>query len=368
VWIIDPYDDVPPYPSVGLVNSVFAVAAIGAVIASVAVLAHVTDHWAADKPTIDARRGDCLTWPAGSPERATQVDCADQHLFEVVDSQPVDPGSNPSDTAVQARFQQICTRAVADSLGSRYDPGGRFVVGLVWTSVPNQQGARLMCGLQLPSDGSASVAFRGRAVDQDQSSVWTPGTCLGLRNGQPTGVVVDCAGPHGLEITGTVDLSVLFDKGAPTVAAQDAVVPNVCGSATASYLSPVVMAATGLSLHYQPIEPAGWAAGSRRVACRIGSVKPDGSWATLQGSAKTGVLIDGRPGAALPIPNEPPLADLAEKVVVDQPARVTPPTVSPHTAMTAPAPHLADSGSPGPVGDTEGAEPVPDAGQPPPAG
>jgi hypothetical protein len=174
-------------------------------------------------------------------------------------------------------------------------------------------------------------------------------------------VVVDCAGPHSLEITGTVDLSVLFDHGAPAIDAQDAVVPNVCGSATAAYLSPVALAATGLSLHHQPIEAAGWNAGSHRIACRIGSVKPDGGWATLQGSAKTGVLIDGRPGAALPIPNEPPLADLAAKMIVERSAGV-----GPQTARTGPVPHLGGSGVPGPSEDTPSDEPLSDAGQPPP--
>ena len=123
----------------------------------------------------------------------------------------------------------------------------------------------------------------------------------------------------------------------------------------------MALAATGLSLHYQPVNAAGWTAGSHRVACRIGSVKPDGSWATLQGSAKTGVLIDGQPGAALPIPNEPPLADLAEKVIVERPVGVSPPT-----AMAGPAPHLVNSGAPGPSEDSPSDAPAPDAGQPPP--
>ncbi len=70
-----------------------------------------------------------------------------------------------------------------------------------------------MCGLQLPSDGIASVGFRGRVVDQDQSSVWPAGTCLGIRDGKATEVPVQCALPHALEITGAIDLSTVFDTG-----------------------------------------------------------------------------------------------------------------------------------------------------------
>ena len=60
----------------------------------------------------------------------------------------------------------------------------------------------------------------------------------------------------------------------------------------------------------QPIDETGWVAGTRRIACRIGSPKPDGGWATLRRRAKTGVLIDGRPAAALPSP-----ADVTAPVV-----------------------------------------------------
>jgi hypothetical protein len=117
---------------------------------------------------------------------------------------------------------------------------------------------------------------------------------------------VDCGLPHALEITGTADLSTVFGQAAPSTAAQDAVVRDACGAATAAYLSPVTLDATGLSVRYQPIDAAGWAAGSRRVACRIGSPTPDGGWARLVRSAKNGVRIDGQLPGPLPSPVQPP--------------------------------------------------------------
>jgi hypothetical protein len=110
---------------------------------------------------------------------------------------------------------------------------------------------------------------------------------------------------HALEITGAIDLSTAFDQAAPSTAAQDAVVRDACGAATSEYLSPVALGATGMTVRYQPIAAKGWDAGSRRIACRIGSAKPDGGWATLLGTAKTGVLIDGQSTATLPSPAEP---------------------------------------------------------------
>jgi hypothetical protein len=302
------YDDQRlPYPSVRMMKLLFAVATLAAVAATVAVALHISNRSAASATTADAHSGDCLTWPPGAPERAMQVDCAGEHLFEVADSEVMENSSDPADPAAEGELRQTCARAVARYLGPRYDPGGRFVVGMVWTPpARNQSGGRLMCGLQLASDGIASARFRGRVVDQDQSSVWPAGTCLGIRDGKATEVAVQCAMPHALEITGTIDLSTVFDQAAPSIAAQDAVVRDACGAATSAYLSPAVLEATSLALRYQPIDATGWVAGSRRIACRIGSARPDGGWATLLGSAKTGVVIDGQAAATPPSPAELP--------------------------------------------------------------
>ncbi|GAC1406144.1 MAG: hypothetical protein NVSMB60_25880 [Mycobacterium sp.] len=212
------------------------------------------------------------------------------------------------------------------------------------------------------------MPFRGRVADQDQSNIWPLGTCLGIRNGQSTEVVVDCAAPHALEITGTEDLSNVFTQAAPSVEAQDSVVQDACTSLTKAYLAPTTLASTGLVLRYRPIEAAGWDTGTRKIACRIGFPKPDGSWATLVGDAENGLVVDGRPAVSPPPPSpvEPPPTptvdaappefadDTTDPTEVAAPQQAPTHTGAPVTVTTeAPSsavgqPHLVESEAPGP--------------------
>jgi hypothetical protein len=365
------------YPSLRLMRLLLVFITLAAIAASVAVVLQMRDRSAASTPTADAHTGDCLTWPPGVPERAVITDCADDHVFEVADSQAVEtnsvPATSSSDVEFRQKFQQMCAQAVGRYLGPRYDPGGRFVVGAVFKPLgPDRQfSGRLLCGLQLPSDGAASAQFRGRVVDQDQSSIWPAGTCLGIKDGQPTEVVVGCASPHAVEITGMDDLSTAFDQAAPSIEAQDAVVRDACTAVTSSYLSPDTLAVTGLVLRYRPIEATGWIAGGRRIACRIGSPKADGGWATLVGTAKTGLLIDGQPAAPAPNPVGPAAAPVIDSVQAEppdtttapaaaepaEPPQATPSTEAPVTAApdthgatiaSRPQPHLVGAEAPGP--------------------
>ncbi len=122
------YDDHPADQSMRLMKLLFVAVTVAALAASVAVVMHIGDQSAATTPTVDAHPGDCLTWPPGAPERAMVVDCADEHLFEVADSETMNT------SASDVEYQQTCARAVERHLGHRYDPGGRFVVGMVWTT------------------------------------------------------------------------------------------------------------------------------------------------------------------------------------------------------------------------------------------
>jgi hypothetical protein len=383
-----PFDDDQPHrrSSLRLMKLLLISVTLAAIIASVAVVWRMSDRPAASAPALVAHPGDCLNWPTGAPERAAVVNCVSDHVFEVADSEAVTQSSGPApsstDAGLRPEFQQKCTDAVDRYLGPRYDPGGRFVVGMVWqsTGVDRQAAGRLVCGLQLPSDGAASVPFRGRVADQDQSNVWPLGTCLGIRNGQPTEVVVDCASPHALEITGTEDLSNVFTQAAPSVEAQDSVVQDACTSLTTAYLAPTTLASTGLVLRYRPIEAAGWDTGTRKTACRIGFPKPDGSWATLVGDAETSLVVDGRP-AAPPPPSpveEPPTStvdaappessdDTTDSTEVgapqESPTRTEAPVTVTSEAPSSPAsqPHLAGSEAPGPQSSaTESASPSPE--------
>jgi hypothetical protein len=301
-------------------------------------------------PATRAASGDCLTWPSGEADRAVAVDCNGDHLFEAAEAVDIDTLEAAGADRLQQIFEQVCPPAIHRYLGSHFDPQGRFGIGMVWSPAgpQPQSGGRLLCGLQLGNQ-EASGSFRGRVAELDQSAIWPAATCLGILDGNATDVPVDCASTHAMEITGVVSLADVFVGPPPEIAAQDEVVRRECGAVTEAYLSPVSLAATSLTVRYTPISPASWAAGSRQIACRLASPDADGRWATLVGSAKTGVLINGRQpatgssDAAAPTadvatapaatPVEPP-QDQEPAIAADEP----PPTAEPEPPAEAPGP------------------------------
>jgi hypothetical protein len=158
---------------------------IAIVAASVAVALRMADHDApAPGPTSRVASGDCLTWPSGEPDRPDAVDCKGDHRFEVADAVEIDTltdasGADPA-THLDRVFRDVCPAAVNRYLGSRFDPDGRFGVGMVWSPAQPQSGGLLLCGLQLSHPGASST-FQGRVQDLDQSAVWPAGTCLEFR-------------------------------------------------------------------------------------------------------------------------------------------------------------------------------------------
>ena len=260
----------------------------------------------------NAKAGDCLTWPNNSADAATIVDCKDDHRFEVAES--VDTRAYPGrefapDAAPPspARIQQIsleqCAPAVERYLGDRFDPNSRFSISLLWAgdrAWKHSDERRMLCGLQLPGPNNQQAIFKGRVADLDQSKVWPPGTCLGIEQAtsQPTDVPVDCAVPHAMEVTGTVNLAERFPGGVPVEADQDGFIKDICTRLTDAYLAPVQLRDTTLTLIYSTVSLPSWNAGSKQIACSIGATLGNGGWATLINSAKGPILINGQP----PIP------------------------------------------------------------------
>ncbi len=167
---------------------------------------------------------------------------------------------------------------------------------------------RMLCGLQLPGAGNESQqVFKGQVSDLDQSKVWPAGTCLGIDTAanQPTDIPIDCAGPHAMEVTGFVNLAEKFPGGLPAEPDQDGFIKDACTRMTDAYLAPVELRATTLTLIYSTISLPSWSAGSHQVSCSIGATLGNGGWATLVGSAKGPLLINGQPPVAPPdIPAE----------------------------------------------------------------
>jgi predicted heme/steroid binding protein len=274
-----------------------------------------------------ARPGDCLNWPNKAPDQASIVDCTGGHRFEVASSVDMRtlPGSEygpnaaaPTAGRIQQISQEQCQAAVERYLGTKYDPDSRFTIGMLWSGEKawSQAGERrMLCGLQLPGAGNDSQqVFKGQVSDLDQSKVWPAGTCLGIDNAanQPTDIPIDCAGPHAMEVTGFVNLAEKFPGGLPAEPDQDGFIKDACTRMTDAYLAPVELRATTLTLIYSTISLPSWSAGSHQVSCSIGATLGNGGWATLIGSAKGPLLINGQPPVAPPdIPagrlNVPPI-------------------------------------------------------------
>ncbi|GFG72666.1 putative membrane protein [Mycobacterium botniense] len=266
-----------------------------------------------------ATSGDCLMWPENLPEAASIVECKDEHRFEVAESIDMRtfPGSEygpdsapPSAARIEQISQEQCEAAVRRYLGNHYDPNSKFSISMLWSGdrAWRQSGdRRVLCGLQLPGPNNQQAAFQGRVANLDQSKVWPAGTCLGIdpATNQPTDTPVDCAGPHAMEVTGSVNLAERFPGALPPEPEQDTFIKDSCTRLTEAYLAPVQLRNTTLTLTYNTVSLPSWAAGSREVSCSIGATLGNGGWATLLNSAKGPLLINGQPPIPPPeIPQE----------------------------------------------------------------
>ncbi|HEY2447505.1 MAG TPA: septum formation family protein [Mycobacterium sp.] len=266
-----------------------------------------------------AASGNCLMWPDRMPEAANIVDCKDEHRFEVAESIDMRtfPGSEygpdappPSATRIEQISQEQCESAVRRYLGAKFDPNSKFIISMLWSGDKawRQNGERrMLCGVQLPGAGNEQEAFKGKVADIDQSKVWPDGTCLGIdpSTNQPTDIPVDCAAPHAMEVTGTVNLLAKFPDALPPEPEQDGFIKDSCNRLTDAYLAPVQLRSTTLTLIYSTLSLPSWSAGSRQVACSIGATLGNGGWATLLNSAKGALKINGQPPVPPPdIPAE----------------------------------------------------------------
>ena len=160
-----------------------------------------------------ATPGTCLNWTRADASDTHAVDCTQSHLFEQAGTVLLaDQTELPDDGRWRQLVRERCDPVVKQYLGGRFDPDGRFRIGALKPSPAKwTQGDReLRCGLQSASRSGALYPMAGKAVDQDQSAVHAPGTCLGI-DGRTIGDPVDCAGPHAVEAVGVVDLAKKFD-------------------------------------------------------------------------------------------------------------------------------------------------------------
>lgn len=254
----------------------------------------------------NANSGTCLGWPPDEPDKPSFVQCAGDHMFEVIKPVPMN------------NFGEPCQLAAREYLGNRYDPSSRFTISVIWpgdaVGTPASE-RNLLCGLQLLGPGGRAVPFKGKIAEIDQSRVWPPGTCIGIdaATHRSTDVPADCSSPHALEVAGAANLAERFPDGFPAEPEQLAFLADVCTRTAEAYLAPTTLAAVGMAVHYDTVSPASWAAGSTQVSCAIG-IPADGGWASKVGNTRVQPLVDG------PAPAPPPPSPPAERPQVEQPA------------------------------------------------
>lgn len=262
--------------------------------------------------------GQCVTWQQEELTNVTDiavVDCAKEHRFEIMGRHQLSEadypaGTNPAtDLAVQASFKQgLCQQDVLAALAGKFDFNGKFSVGVL---LPNQTdwaaGDRtLLCGVQYPDDAGVPDLFTGQVAGQDQAKVWQPGTCIKL-DATKTPHEVPCANKHELEATQVVDLVQQLGETWPDQATQDQKLKVLCQQAAINYLatdgSDEAWYRSTLQPFWTTVAEQNWTAGSRRTTCFLVKANQNGGFATLTGSAKADLLIDGAPPTAVPTRN-----------------------------------------------------------------
>lgn len=269
----------------------------------------------------NANTGTCLGWPPDEPDKPSFVQCSSDHTFEVIKPVPMN------------NFGEPCQLAARQYLGNRYDPSSRFTISVIWpgdaVGTPASE-RNLLCGLQLLGPGGRAIPFQGKIADLDQSRVWPPGTCIGILEAthRSSDVPADCSSPHALEVVGSANLGERFPGGFPPEPEQLEFLADVCTRTADAYLAPATLQSVGMTVHYDTVSPASWAAGSRQVSCSIGT-PADGGWAAKVGSTRVQPFIDG------PAPSPPPPSPPSETPREEPPAESR--TQAPSTNEPAPS-------------------------------
>lgn len=330
-----------------------------------------------------AAAGDCLNWrgsDGGLPTDIYAVDCTTPHRFEVAKRLDL-AGATDNDTPPRGATnvdlaRRLCTPAVNEYAGDHpLDPEGRFAVALI---PPSQQGWEAgdrsgLCGIAAKELSGGSAESLGPFNSADQHRLWDPGTCLGISEQRVPTAPVDCAGDHSIEIAATVSVADLFPEGPepPEAAKQTELTAKACYDAAVQYVgdAEALRRTTLFAALVQPISTGSWTTGSRTVNCGLMRTADPGPFAVLQGSAVSGVRIEGAapqvptttvvPPPPAPSTNAVPPADAAPSGV---PLQGTSPSNGPSGEANAsglgigPAPGDGGPGGVGPQGAAPGGQ------------
>lgn len=242
----------------------------------------------------DSPSGTCLNWPADNPRNMRRISCDSPHIFEVADNVDIgrDFGPNAPAPDVQG-WQQIvtdqCTPVVAEYLGGKLDPAGKWTAGALKPTADQWRDGdrKLRCGLQrVTPSGERLLPTVGKAADQDQSNVHEPGTCFALVEGQ-VGDPIDCLELHSFEVVGNIDLKTALGPDYQPEAVQQERLIDLCPPVANEFTGNKNLAERGLLLYADTLAPESWDAGSYRVNCKVGALEADGvTLKPIRGSVK----------------------------------------------------------------------------------
>lgn len=242
----------------------------------------------------DSPTGTCLNWPHDNPRNMRRVSCESPHTFEVASNVDIgrDFGPKTPPPEVEA-WQQIvterCTSVVAEYLGGKLDPAGKYTAGALKPTAEQWRGGdrKLRCGLQrVTPSGERLMPTTGAATDQDQSNIHEPGTCFALIEGQ-VGDPIDCASAHSYEVVGNIDLKQALGEAYLPEAEQQEKLIDICAQVANEFTGNKNLAEMGLSLYSDTLSPESWDAGSFRVNCKVGALEADGvTLKAIRGSVK----------------------------------------------------------------------------------
>lgn len=238
-------------------------------------------HAASEPEPFDAPAGSCLAWSPPNAADIHVVGCKKQHRFEVTGRLKLAAGPSaplPSHKEWQQIAEKKCVPPAEHYLGGPLDPDGKYSVGVLMPSKEQwADGDRtLRCGLQAAAPSGKLLSSTGSVKKADQSAVYEPGTCLGLRD-KAVGDPVPCSKPHSYEIVGTVDLADKFKDGYPSDDEQQQVLVDACRDVLTSYAKGVDIEDYGLTLTWDTRSEESWKAGSTLVNCKVGAPLKDGS-------------------------------------------------------------------------------------------
>ena len=219
------------------------------------------------------------------------VPCNQPHFFEITGTfQLRGRADYPTPDQWNEIFRKSddgCLPYAERFLNAPLDPFGQFFsTGIKPSPAYWAQGNRdVVCALGTvkdPLDGSnGPVPSQGSALRQSQTRLLPVGSCFALDPGSQMNTRVTCDKPHGLEVTGSINIA---DRASerPSDEEWGRLVTTDCRRLAETYLGRPIDNRTVRSSYFS-ISPESWLAGRREVDCLVGRYDTAGVKIDIEG-------------------------------------------------------------------------------------